>query len=114
MLQIGSGVKIYYCRTPINLHRSFDGLPGAVQQYLQADPMSGHLFLFFNRTFKMMKILWWDGDGYAIWSKRLVRGMFHLPKDEDGKITLDIRELHAILDGVKTMRYYRRFSLKKS
>lgn len=113
MFPLTAGIKIYFCRTPINLHRSFDSLPGAVQQYLQEDPLSGHLFVFFNRTFKMVKILYWDGDGYVIWSKRLVRGMFHLPPEKEGKITLDIRELHAILDGVKTMRYYRRFSLKK-
>lgn len=113
MLPITAGTKIYYCRTPINLHRSFDGLPGVVQQYLQADPLSGHLFVFFNRSFKMVKILYWDSDGYAIWSKRLVHGMFHLPQDEAGKITLEPRELHAILYGIQPKRYYKRFSLKK-
>ncbi len=46
MLPLSAAVKIYYCRTPINLHKSFDGLPGAVRQYLEADPASGHLFVF--------------------------------------------------------------------
>lgn len=70
MLPISGAVKIYCCRTPINLHKSFDGLPGMVQQHFAADPTTGHLFVFFNRTFKMVKILYWDGDGYA--SKRSV------------------------------------------
>lgn len=113
MLPLSAAVKIYYCRTPINLHKSFDGLPGAVRQYLEADPTSGHLFVFFNRTFKMVKILYWDNDGYAIWSKRLAQGQFNLPKLADGKIELDRRELYAILSGIKPKRYYKRFSLKK-
>ena len=113
MFSISGRLKIYYCRSPINLHRSFDGLPGAVQQYLHEDPLSGHLFVFFNRRFTMVKILCWDGDGYSIWSKRLVRGTFHLPHDDEGKITLNIRELQAILYGIKPQMYYERFSLKK-
>lgn len=111
MLPLSGAVKIYYCRTPINLHKSFDGLPGVVRQYLDADPLSGHLFVFFNRTLKMVKILYWDTDGYAIWSKRLERGRFNIPKSADGKIELEARELYAILSGIKPKRYYKRFSL---
>jgi transposase len=111
MLPLSAAVKIYYCRTPINLHKSFDGLPGAVRRYLETDPAGGHLFVFFNRTFKMVKILYWDSDGYVIWSKRLEQGRFNIPKSADGKITLDARELHAILSGIKPKRYYKRFSL---
>ena len=109
MLSISGAVRIYCCRTPINLHKSFDGLPGMVQQYFAVDPTTGHLFVFFNRTFKMVKILYWDGDGYAIWSKRLTQGQFNLPKSSDGKIELDSRELYAILSGIKPKRYYKRF-----
>ena len=114
MIPLTGAVKIYYCRTLINLHRSFDGLPGAVEEYLKKDPRSGHLFVFFNRTCRMVKILYWDGDGYAIWSKRLVQGMFNVPRSADGKIILEARELQAILSGIKPKRYYKRFSLKKS
>lgn len=93
MIPLTGAVKIYYCRTPINLHR---------------------LFVFFNRTCRMVKILYWEGDGYAIWSKRLVQGMFNVPRSVEGKILLEARELQAILSGIKPKRYYKRFSLKKS
>jgi len=96
------------------LHKSFDGLPGAVRQYLAADPLSGHLFVFFNRTFRMVKVLYWDTDGFAIWSKRLERGRFNVPPLADGKIELDQRELAAILSGIKPQCYYKRFSYGKS
>ena len=59
----------------------------------------------------MVKILYWDTDGYSIWSKRLERGRFNIPKSAEGKIELDTRELYAILSGIKPKRYYKRFSL---
>ena len=111
MLPLSGAVKIYYCKNPINLHKSFDGLAGAVRQYFEADPLSGHLFVFFNRSFKMVKILYWDRDGYAIWSKRLEQGHFNIPTSADGKVELESRELYAILSGIKPKRYYKRFSL---
>jgi transposase len=72
------------------LHKSFDGLAGAVQQYLQADPFYGHLFVFFNRTFRLVIILYWDHDSYAIWSKRLAQGHFNIPQSADGKIEVNL------------------------
>ena len=114
MIPLSGAVRIYYCRTPVNLHKSFDGLPGVARQFFEADPLSGHLFVFINRTFRMMKILYWDRDGYAIWAKRLERGQFNIPKSADGKIELESRELLAILSGIKPKSYYKRFSLQKT
>ena len=48
MFGIGGSVKIYYCPTPINLRKSFDGLAGAVEEYIKQDPESGHVFAFFS------------------------------------------------------------------
>ena len=50
MFGIGGSVKIYYCPTPINLRKSFDGLAGAVEEYIKQDPESGHVFAFFSRN----------------------------------------------------------------
>ena len=108
MLSLSGAVKIYCSPKPVNLHRSFDGLPGLVRQALGRDPLDGSLYVFFNRTLKMVKILCWEGDGYSIWSKRLERGQFNLPRDTDGRILLERRELQAILAGIRPGRYYRR------
>ena len=48
MSGIGGSVRIYYCPTPINLRKSFDGLVGAVEEYVKQDPESGHVFAFFR------------------------------------------------------------------
>lgn len=109
MLTFSSAVNIYYCPTPVNLHRSFDGLPGLVRERLGHDPLDGSLYVFFNRRLTCVKILCWEGDGYSIWGKRLERGRFNIPREADGRIRLEPRELQAILAGIKPRRYYRRY-----
>ena len=59
MFGIGGSVRIYYCPTPINLRKSFDGLAGAVEEYIKQDPESGHVFAFFSRNKKLVKLLQW-------------------------------------------------------
>ena len=62
MFGISGSVKIYYCPTPINLRKSFDGLAGAVEEYIKQDPESRHVFAFFSRNKKLVKLLQWE-DG---------------------------------------------------
>lgn len=112
MFGLGGSVKVYYCPTPINLHKSFDGLAGAVEQHIQQNPESGHVFVFFSRNKKLVKILQWEGDGFSIWMKRLECGGFHLPSSTAGRIELTHRELSAILSGIKPKRYYKRYAKK--
>lgn len=109
MLGIPECVRIYYCPQPVNMHLSFDGLPGIIHSILQKEPLDGSLYVFFSRRRTMVKILCWEGDGFSIWSKRLERGQFNLPVSADGRITLEARELQAILAGIKPQRYYRRY-----
>ena len=98
MFGIGGSVRIYYCPTPINLRKSFDGLAGAVEEYIKQDPESGHVFA--------------EDGGFVIWMKRLEEGGFHIPQSADGRIELTSRELAAILSGIKPQRYYKRYSKK--
>ena len=65
--------RIWLCTIPTDMRRSFDGLSALVRNELGADPTSGNWFVFVNRRRTMMKVLAFDGDGYWIWSKRLVR-----------------------------------------
>ena len=56
MFGIGGSVRIYYCPTPINLRKSFDGLAGVGEEYIKQDPESGHVFAFFSRNKKLVKL----------------------------------------------------------
>ena len=61
MFGFSGAIKFYYCPTPISMRKSFDGLAGAVEEYIQQEPESGHAFVFFGRSRKMVKILQWQG-----------------------------------------------------
>ena len=81
MIRLTHGLKIFICTQPTDMRRSFDGLSGMVQSLLELDPLSGHLFVFRNRARDCLKILYWDGDGLALWYKRLEQGRFQFPTD---------------------------------
>jgi len=78
MLALSAVTHIYLYRSACDMRRSFDGLCGLIRSELRADPLSGSLFVFCNRRRTMVKILYFEGDGLAIWMKRLERGCFRL------------------------------------
>ena len=103
MLSLPPSVRLYVCVEPINLHKSFDGLSLAVQRVVEADPRSGHLFVFFNRSKDLCKVLWWDRNGYALYAKRLERGRFHVPAASSAgarHVEMEAAELALILEGI--------------
>ena len=65
---------------PTDMRKSYDTLALVVRDHLQGDPLSGSWFVFRGKRRDRLKILYWDGDGYAIWQKRLEVGTFELPK----------------------------------
>ena len=100
---------------PTDLWKGFDALQGLVTGVLQQNPLSGHLFLFVNRRRDKLKILYWDGDGLAIWYRRLEQGTFQMPTMAEDQKSAEIRsdELTMLLRGVdlNTVRRRKRFSL---
>ena len=102
MLTLPSSVRIWACTTPVDLRKSFDGLAALVHQVLAADPLSGHLFVFRNKSGDRVKILFWDRDGLVIYYKRLEEGTFALPPSADGtSVELRAAELAMLLGGVE-------------
>ena len=112
-----SNLQIFVCMTPTKMNFSFDRLMGLAQETFDQDPLSGHLFLFFNRRRDRVKILFWDVDGFCIWYKRLEAGTFQmLPvTNEQQGIELNCRQLTKLLGGMdlksgRRRRRYRRVS----
>jgi transposase len=79
-LSIATGTRIFVAAGATDMRKGFDGLQGIVSGVLAQDPLCGHLFLFVNRRRDKLKILYWDGDGLAIWYKRLEQGTFQMPR----------------------------------
>ena len=96
-------VAIYVATEPLDLRRSFDGLAAVVREVLRQDPLSGALFLFFNRAADRVKALWWDRSGYCLLYKRLERGTFRAPRAVTPgatSVVIDAAELAKILEGI--------------
>lgn len=102
MLTLSPSVRVFVAPEPIDLHLSFDRLAGLVRHHLRADPLSGHLFVFFNKARTRTKIFAFDRNGYAIYYRRLERGTFQLPAVPDGatRVEVDAATLAMILEGI--------------
>jgi len=70
MLSLPLPVRIFLCTQHADLRKGFDGLAQMVREFLGADPLSGHLFVFRNKRADRLKLLYWDTDGLAIWYKK--------------------------------------------
>jgi len=102
MLMWNTSIKIFMSTTPVDMRRSFDGLAAATRSILSSDPMSGHLFVFFNKRADLMKAIWWSNGGWSLYAKRLERGRFRFLKPVDGQARIEVSstELAMILDGL--------------
>ena len=106
-------VRVWLCTEPTDMRKSFDGLSAMVKHTLGDDPLSGHLFCFINRRRTQMRILYFERTGYAIWAKRLERGLFVAAHDGEIKKSLSFAELQCLLEGIEVRgaRKYKRFAL---
>jgi transposase len=115
MLTIPPAVKLWYCAAPVDMRLGFDGLFALVRTRLQADPLSGHLFIFRNRQADRLKILYWGGHGLCLWSQRLEAGRYHFPEPapDQARLELTAGQLPMILDGIdlSRVRRFKRFHL---
>jgi transposase len=104
MLTLPPAVKVFICTQPVDMRRSFDGLAAATRNLMGQDPLSGHLFVFFNRALDHSRILFWDRNGYLLIGKRLEKGRFRLPwansKLIPRQLELEAAELALILEGI--------------
>jgi transposase len=96
------GVQVWLATQPVDMRKSFDGLAEVVRSFLGRDPLSGHLFVFRNKSAQRVKILWWDREGLAIFYKRIERGEFFFPKGgDDPSIAIDSGQLMRLLSGLE-------------
>lgn len=91
--------RILVWRRPVDMRKSFDGLVGLVRGAMQEDPLSGSLFVFVNRRGNYLKLVYWDRTGYALFAKRLERGRFAIPGQDDAQ-RLSKEQFRLVLDGI--------------
>ena len=115
MLSLSLPGRVFLCTLPTDMRKSFDSLAGLVQEHLGQDPLAGDLFVFRSKRGDRLKLLYFDGDGFAIWYKRLEEGTFAFPSADGqraavGAHGLMIRsaELAMLLDGIELANVKRR------
>ena len=95
-----SGLKVYLGLGHTDMRKSIDGLSILVSNHLKEDPFSGHLYVFCNRKHTILKLLYWDTNGFCLWHKRLEKHRFRWP-DESGAVKeISNRELEWLISGM--------------
>jgi transposase len=100
MIPIPVGVRVWLATGHTDMRKGFDGLALIVQETLQRDPHSGHLFVFRGRRGDLIKCLWHDGQGMCLYSKRLEQGRFLWPSAADGTVTISTAQLGYLIEGI--------------
>ncbi len=104
MLSVPDSVRIFVARNPVDFRRQFDGLAAIARDDLGVDPLSGALFVVFNKRRDRVKLLVFQHTGFWLHYKRLERGTFDvlgdIVADEQGPIEIDARRLRLLLDGI--------------
>ena len=100
MIALPANLRVYLACGITDMRRGFDGLAAQVQTVLKADPHAGHLFIFRGRRGDLIKVIWHDGQGACLFSKRLERGRFVWPQAKDGSVALTAAQLSMLLEGI--------------
>jgi transposase len=108
VLSVPPNTRIFVGLDPVDMRGSFDALAGQVRR-LHSDPLDGHWYLFFNKSRTLLKTIWFDRTGWAIFAKRLEKGTFELPvpSGDAKQVRIDPAQLAMILEGID-LRAHRR------
>ncbi|TQX83515.1 MULTISPECIES: IS66 family insertion sequence element accessory protein TnpB [Rhizobium] len=97
---MGTTVKVWLATGYTDMRRGFPSLALQVQEILKHDALSGHLFCFRGRRSDVIKIIWHDGLGACLFTRRLERGRFIWPNVEGGAVTISTAQLSYLLSGI--------------
>jgi transposase len=122
MISISKAYRYFMYGKRADMRKGFNGLCGLVRNEFLQNPLSGDVFIFINRPRNRIKLLHWQGDGFAIYYKRLEKGTYEMPEINaaSASIEIDAQQLLLILEGIsllsvkKRRRYEHHFVDKKS
>ncbi len=100
MIPVPARTRVWLAGGVTDMRKGFVGLSALTEKVLRQDPYSGHVFVFRGRRGDLIKVIWWDGQGACLFSKRLERGRFVWPSAADGKVTVSAAQLSMLLEGI--------------
>jgi transposase len=113
MFAMGAATRIYLATGATDMRKSFTGLEGLIRERLECDPLTGHLFLFSNSRRDRLKVVYFDGSGLWVCSKRLERGRLFWPSGKENKVQLSREQFALLVGGIdlretRARKWYRR------
>ncbi len=108
MIVPGSGMRIVVATRPVDFRKGHDALAAVVERELGLDPFSGVVVVFRSRRADRVKVLWWDGTGLVLASKRFEQGRFAWPSVTDGVMRLSRGQFEALFEGLDWRRVWPR------
>ena len=100
MTPVTASTKVRLACGVTDMRKGFAGLSALAKTVLRRDPYSGHLFVFRSSRGDLRKVIWWDGQGAYLFSKRLERGRFVWPSAAGGKLVIGAAQLAMLLEGI--------------
>jgi transposase len=103
VLSLPPSVRLFVATQAVDGRKGADSLMVIVRDVFGQDPLSGHLFVFFSKRRDRVRIVYWDRNGIAMWTKRLERGRFRPTCSADGKLVthaIEAAELALIMEGI--------------
>lgn len=101
MLHLSVNCRYFLYTGVADMRKHFDALSGMVTSQMQHNVLSGDIFIFLNRRRNQIKLLLFEGDGFSIYHKRLEKGTYELPGQQDGvSLSLSHQQLLLILEGI--------------
>jgi transposase len=100
MIGLPPGVRVWLACGYTDMRKGMDGLALLVQQVVVEDPFSGAVFAFRGKRGGLIKLLWFDGQGMCLFSKRLEKGRFVWPMTNTGRVSLSPAQLSMLLEGI--------------
>ena len=100
MIPVPSSTRVWLACGVTDMRKGFPGLAAQAERVLKADPHCGHLFIYRGRRGDLIKMIWWDGQGACLFSKRLERGRFVWPSASGGKVAVTPAQLSMLLEGI--------------
>jgi transposase len=107
MLAFPGKPRLFLYQEATDMRKGFEGLSAIVNMTFQGELTSGAYFIFLNRQRNLMKVLYWDSDGLAIWQKRLEKG--HFAKSRHQNVMLERREFFMLIEGITPRRLQKRY-----